>query len=624
MVKNFSADNIIDSDKLIMPYLQLKDDTIYTRTAPNLRLIAPATMYYKLNNTYFFWTLTASLGQATFTEMTLDCGNGQKLKLTNTATYEFDGSCIYFKKWEYQLNLETTYINVPTSEKIEKIFSGWMITFESDISIEPTKNELSFNDTKTEMILGKAPTKVLFDAGAVFRDLSLTDYKIIWDFDSDGEADKQNITSTTFVYNEAKLYNVYIRFPELNDYIYAFPVRVEQSDVPVCEVLLKQTEGKNYDVTTNFFDKTVKITNYQFDIIDRNNKDSVVETIKNNNGSFTYQFQNAGNYAIVNTFLTEDDKQGQCESDDIQIGVSDFQVKYDTYFKSPNSPQFQKVGTEGIVSLTDGNLVLTEIPTIIKIQISQITPNATTATKKLLLDGKQVISSTPNVFEFTIDDSADHEAKLLIEDTPSGARSEIIIPIAIDREDVIGKIIITPSTVGTDPFNVTFDASTSILNDTGDEIVSFTRDFGDGSPIKKNFSESIITHTYRYDIANENGTFHPVITIKTKKWREVTVSPENDIVVKRSMQTLNITIPNYPAQVANVGDRVSFSIEFNGLPTEINWDFGDGKTMSCNTRQECGTTSNIYLSPGTYMVRASVAYENQPTIDGTISIKINQ
>src|SRR5574344_1548527 len=350
-----------------------------------------------------------------------------------------------------------------------------MITFESDISIEPTKNELSFNDTKTEMILGKAPTKVLFDAGAVFRDLSLTDYKIIWDFDSDGEADKQNITSTTFVYNEAKLYNVYIRFPELNDYIYAFPVRVEQSDVPVCEVLLKQTEGKNYDVTTNFFDKTVKITNYQFDIIDRNNKDSVVETIKNNNGSFTYQFQNAGNYAIVNTFLTEDDKQGQCESDDIQIGVSDFQVKYDTYFKSPNSPQFQKVGTEGIVSLTDGNLVLTEIPTVIKIQVSQIIPNPTTATKKLQLDGKQVISATPNVFEFTIDDSADHEAKLLIEDMPSGAKFEIVIPIVIDREDVIGKILVTPSTVGTDPFDVTFDASTTVLNDTGDEIVSFTR-----------------------------------------------------------------------------------------------------------------------------------------------------
>ncbi len=327
------------------------------------------------------------------------------------------------------------------------------------------------------MIVGKTPSKVMFDAGAIFRDLGLSDYKIIRDFNSDGEADKQNIVSTTFVYNEAKLYNVYVRFPGLNNYIYSFPVRVEQSDVPVCEILLAQTEGKNYSVSTNFFDKTVNITSYQFDIIDRNNKDRVVETIRNEDGSFTYQFQNAGNYAIVNTFLTEDDKQGQCESDDIQIGVSDFQVKYDTYFKSPNSPQFQKVGTEGIVYLKDGSLVLTEIPTVIKIQVTQIIPNPTTATKRVLVDDKQIISSTPNVFEFTIEDSTDHEAKLLIEDTPSGAKSEITIPIVIDREDIIGKIIVTPSTVGTDPFDVTFDASTTVLNDTGDEIVSFTWDF---------------------------------------------------------------------------------------------------------------------------------------------------
>lgn len=127
---------------------------------------------------------------------------------------------------------------------------------------------------------------------------------------------------------------------------------MEQSDVPVCEVLVTQTEGKNYSVTTNFLDKNVNITSYQFDIIDRNNRDRVVQTIRNNNGTFTYQFQDAGTYAIVNTFLTEDDKQGQCESDDLQIGVSDFQVKYDVYFKSSQSPQFQKVGAAGIASMT--------------------------------------------------------------------------------------------------------------------------------------------------------------------------------------------------------------------------------------------------------------------------------
>lgn len=185
----------------------------------------------------------------------------------------------------------------------------------------------------------------MFDASAVFKDLGITDYKIIWDFDGDGTPDKQNSVATTFVYNEAKLYDIYVRFPTLNNYIYTFQARVEQSDAPVCEIIITKAAGKEYTVTTNFFDKTVNITTYQFDVLDRNNKNKVIDTIKNTNGTFNYQFLGAGNYAIQTTFLTDDDKQGQCESDDIQIGVSDFQVDYDTYFKSPQSPQFKKVGT---------------------------------------------------------------------------------------------------------------------------------------------------------------------------------------------------------------------------------------------------------------------------------------
>ena len=143
------------------------------------------------------------------------------------------------------------------------------------------------------MIVGKTPSKVMFDASSVFKDLGISDYKIIRDFNGDGEQDKQNNVATTFVYNEAKLYNIYIRFPNLNNYIYTFPVRVEQSDVPVCEIIITKGEGKNYNITTNFFDKTVNITNYQFDVLDRNTKDKVIDTIKNNNGTFTYQFRGA-------------------------------------------------------------------------------------------------------------------------------------------------------------------------------------------------------------------------------------------------------------------------------------------------------------------------------------------
>ncbi len=624
IVKNFSVENILDSDKLIMPYIQLKDKTAYTRSDENLKLIAPATMRYTLNNTYFNSQILPQLGQVNFTEILLDCWNGQKLSL-NFTTAQFEWSCIYFKKGEYVLNLETTYINIPTSEKMEKTFPAWSMIFDSEISVSPTKNDLVFNDASTEMIVGKTPSKVMFDASAVFKDLGLSEYKIIRDFNGDGEQDKQNNVATTFVYNEAKLYNVYVRFPNLNNYIYTFPIRVEQSDVPVCEILVTKAEGKNYNVTAKFLDKTVDISNYKFDILDRDNKDKVIETIRNTNGSFSYQFSSAWNYAIQNTFLTEDDKQGQCESDDIQVGVSDFQVNYDTYFKSPQSPQFQKVTSKGIASFVSGELVLTEIPTIIKFQINQISPNTATATKKVLLDGKQIIASDANTFEFTIADNKSHEAKIVVEDTPSGAKTEINIPISVDREDLIGKIIVSPNTVGTDPFTVTFDASTTALNDKGDEIVSFTWDFGDGSAIKKNFSDAIITHTYRYDATNENGEYHPVVTIKTKKGREVTVSPENNIIVKRSVQKLNISIDNFPAQVANVGDRITLSlIDLNGMISQIVWDFGDGKTFSCTTRLECTPINHVYTAAGTYLIRATVSYENQPEVEWTITLKINQ
>jgi len=112
--------------------------------------------------------------------------------------------------------------------------------------------------------------------------------------------------------------------------------------------------------------------------------------------------------------------------------------------------------------------------------------------------------------------------------------------------------------------------------------VYFTRDFGDGTGnIKRNVSQSIMTHTYRYNTANENGTYIPVLTIKTKKGREITISPDNKIIVKKATATLKIHLDSHPAQLAMVGDRVSMSLELNGVPATIQRDFGNGKTLEC-------------------------------------------
>ena len=88
MIKNISVENILDGDKILMPYYQLKDGPTYTRSLSGLKIIAPAMMYYQMNSNYFNTQIVPQIGQATVTDVTLDCGNGQTLKI-NTADFKF-------------------------------------------------------------------------------------------------------------------------------------------------------------------------------------------------------------------------------------------------------------------------------------------------------------------------------------------------------------------------------------------------------------------------------------------------------------------------------------------------------------------------------------------------------
>lgn len=618
-VNSISIENIVDSNKLIMPYVQMKDGFKYTRSDAKLKLIAPTTLAYKLNPDYFNTQIFPTLGQATVLEMSLDCGNGQALAYDAT-NQQFVGNCIYFHKGDFQLNLQVGYLNVPTGEKLKKIFSGGILTIDTEIAISLSKGATSLNDAKTELSVGKVPSKVTFDASKVFSDLGIADYKITWDGDGDGTRDKQNQATATFVYKEAKIYMVNIRFPLLNDYIYTFPIRVEQSDVPVCEILINPGKETNYDFQTKFLDSNVLISEYQFDIVDTARKNAVVDTIKSKSPDFSYQFPGKGNYAIQANFITDEGKQGQCESDDIAVGTTNFDIIYDLKYKSLGSPKFQKVGAEGDVALQSGKIIVKQIPSVIQINVTKVLPVTAGLIKKVTMDGNAVLSTDGTTFEVTLQESKDHEIIIEVQDPVRGTKTQEIIPISIKRDDIIGKLLVSPDTVGIDPFTVKFDASTTKVNDTTDEIVYFTRDFGDGV-IKKNLSESIVSHTYKYDAVKENGEYKPVLTLQTKKGRTISISPENNIIVKRATQNLIIHIDSHPAQVANVSDRVSFSLEVNGLPSEIHRDFGNGKTLNCQAR-ECIQATQIFQSAGTYTIRAQVVYASQPSVEGTIALKV--
>jgi hypothetical protein len=83
------------------------------------------------------------------------------------------------------------------------------------------------------------------------------------------------------------------------------------------------------------------------------------------------------------------------------------------------------------------------------------------------------------------------------------------------------------------------------------------------------------------------------LIIKTKKGREISISPDTNIVVKKALSSLKINVDSHPAQIANIADRVSLSLQINGLPDSIEWNFGNGKTLSCKGR-ECIQATAMY------------------------------
>lgn len=621
VIRNISVENILDSDKLVMPYLIMKDGPKYTRSEENIKLIAPSFLTYKLNTNYFNSQIRPTLWwQPELKEAILDCGNWQNLDLV-IETAEFDWQCIYFSKWDYPLNLKITYINVPTWERFEKEIPAGSINFDSEIKISTNKWDVTFNDAKTEMIAGKTPTKVTFDASQVFRDLSLPNYKIFWDANDDLSRDKQDSSDFTYIYTWAKLYNINIRFPELNDYIYTFPMRIEQSDVPVCQITAIPQQWLSYDISTSFIWDRVNITDYQFSIIDPSEKNQLVDTIKSSSSNIQYQFQWWWTYAIRLNFITDDGKLWECESENIIVGPADFKINYDVFAMAPQSTTFKKAGISwSNIEIIWDTIIATEIPLTVQFHLLNISPSSSNLTKQLLYDDKQILSTDWKIFTFTIDENKDHTLKIIIQDTVRGVKTEKEIPIQVKRQDIIWRIIVKPDYVWYDPFTVNFDASTTTLNDPSDEIVYFSRDFWDGT-IKKNLSQSIIDHTYRYDITKESWEYKPVLTIKTKKGRELSFSPDNNIIVKKPKVSLKISVDSHPTQIVRAGDRVVYSLEIGWLPNKVLRDFWNGKTYECNGR-ECTQISSVYENPWDYVVKCTVTYDAQPTVEGNITIKV--
>jgi len=618
ILKSIDVNDYVDSKSLILPYWQEiasidwdssdQSKIIYELRDQNYPLIAPANVWYKLNLNLFNKQVIPTLWDVQVNTISLDCGNGNLLAI-NIETAISDWACLYQSKWEYPIKLVIWYTNIQTSEQLSKDIVIWDLSVKSQVNVSTNQEDVVFS--KNELILGKNPVKVTYDASEIYKDFQLSQYQIVRDADWDGVADKSDFTIYTHLYTWAGVYYVKVKYPNLNDHIYLFPVRVEQSDVPVAYINYTEINKTEYSISAQFYGVGPDISEYIFNILDKQTN-KIIDTINSKTPNITYTFPGNWVYAVQMLFVTQEWKQGTTESDNIEVGWSQFQIFYDVSIKTPTKPSFQKVDI-----LSD--IQISEIPTILKIDVTNIIPSLATAKIQIFVDGSPIVS-TNNSFQITIDESKDYSVKIVVSDPNHNISTEKEFKVLVKRDDVIWKLLVSPDTVGTSPFTVKFDASTTTINDTDDQIVYFSWDFGDGD-IKPNLSQSIINHIYSYDFDNENWAFYPKVTVQTKKWRKLIIGSGIMILVKKPNVTIDINLDSHPAQVASMWEKVDMSLSISGLPETIVWDFGNENKLECKGR-ECTEVSQIYNMPGEYIISVAVSYADKPTIEWKINLVV--
>jgi hypothetical protein len=170
---------------------------------------------------------------------------------------------------------------------------------------------LQFNDAKDEIIIGKAPTKLEFQADKIFSDLKLDQYNIQRDLDGDGVFDRRNVTTTSRQFRTPQVQKVYYTLPDLGiykDLVYEFDFRVLQNDVPICTITAAPSDKTNmYTITSTFDTNEPAITSYLYKVKNLATK-KFITAPTNKQANFDYEFPTKGAYVVYLEYLTEDGK----------------------------------------------------------------------------------------------------------------------------------------------------------------------------------------------------------------------------------------------------------------------------------------------------------------------------
>lgn len=214
--------------KLAHPHFVVKDskyrDT-YLPVSEQNKVIAPINVAFDLNTTEYKNRIV-KLWAVNITNVALSCWNWDNLQVNNLS---IEWTCFYMKAWTYQPEIVITYIDASQTQKEQRYIIGQDVSIKSEIAISSNKDEVK--SLNSALLIWKNPVTLKFDSSAIFRDFNLP-YHISWSPECDWIPVFEDNVEISYEYANEWLFEACVMFPSLStEYIYTFPIRVEQWEV---------------------------------------------------------------------------------------------------------------------------------------------------------------------------------------------------------------------------------------------------------------------------------------------------------------------------------------------------------------------------------------------------------
>ena len=621
-VQSFSDRLSIVSSELLIPYLKVwawndrrrMQSRIYARTQW-LRIIAPANIQLQYNKSVFDALYSQVIPFRSIQNIVIDCWNGQTIEwsqTTWTSDYTFLRSCLYTKRWKYSISMDVSYLDKQTWVTQTRTFSGVsMIDVMTEMNISTADGVLGTNDLKSELVVWSNPVRVNLQTSQILSDLWLTSADVERDTNGDTLPD-QTTTSQSFNFVEPGLQSIYYRLPWLVWYgtmRYRIDLRVNPSQVEPCQLSVSQVASWEYRIIMNI-NEAIPVQSKQIEIIDARTQ-AVIDTLTDSPA--IYKLPWAWSYQVRGLYYTTDNKKWSCSAQWLNSTLQFYYLKTTTDIQSSAGRSTDISDLETVV------YPVLSLPSTVSVTITDIVPQPIKPTITATLAWKIINPTSQNTYRLRLVDSKDTDFIITVvdEDNKKSTKTIRFVPAL---KPIIAKLDVDKK-VWFDPLTVRLDASISQINDPKDEVVYFTRDFGDGQKTD-NVSQWSITHVYRFDPKIQDGRYKPKVTIKTQKWFEDTIELSDYIIVKRELRQVKIVSPTNPAQRARAWDEVALMAQTDGPVKSVKRDFGDNSDpKSCNDRS-CLDTTVTYLKNDTYDIVVTVEYADHPPVTQVLKMRV--